>query len=107
MIPSGILDRVIKLQDRASGINALGEPSGAWNDTATVWANYSPVRGTESFMGNQKYASAEAKFIIRYRTGVTARTRIIYDGKTWDILGVEEIGRQEGLAIVAKAGANG
>lgn len=106
MIPAGGRDRLITLQDRAAGVDGLGNPNGAWQDTAKVWAKYTPVRGTEEFLKTQKYAETEATFGIIHRSGINARTQILFDGKTWDIVGVLEIGRREGLQLLAKAAAN-
>ena len=40
-------------------------------------------------------------FTIRYRTDITERNIILYDGKIWDIAGIKTLGRREGLAITA------
>lgn len=103
---AGRLDRRIILQDYTSDNGSpYGEEFKTWTNTATVWAQFIPVKGTEEFLSVERYAEAEARFVIRYRTGVTPKTRISFDSKTWNVIAVVEVGRQEALELYAKAEA--
>jgi SPP1 family predicted phage head-tail adaptor len=103
---SGKLDRLITIQSASVAQNAYGEEILTWSTLATVWAQFLPGGGSERFTSQQVYAEAQARFIIRYRTDVTPENQIVYNGKTWDILSVDEYGgRGNGLEIKAKAQA--
>lgn len=105
---AGKLDRRIIIE-RAS-VTALpsGEPVESWSPIATVWAQARPVRGDERFAARQLVGTAVMTFHMRYRAdlALTVKDRIIYDGKTWDILDIREIGRRVVMEIDAKARAD-
>ena len=105
MLRAGRLDRRIIIQVATKSTGTAGGESRSWGTLATVWAEYKPVRGSESFVGVEHYAEAEVRFTIRYRNDVTPDNRITYDGKTYDIVAVLQIGRKEALDILAKAAA--
>ena len=105
MIRAGQLDRRITLQHETESQDATGEPIKTWAAVDTVWAQYVPLRGAELFGAKQLRAEADSKFRIRYRSDVTPENRIVWGGRNWDIVSVSEIGRQEGLDIVAFARA--
>ena len=102
---SGRLDRRLTLQRRTLIENDYGEGVETWNDLATVWAEKIPVRGFERYAAMQTVAEVEERFKIRYRKDLTPLDRVICDGKTYDVLGVIEIGRREGWEIYATARA--
>lgn len=102
---AGRLDRRITIQTLTETQDSEGHPVKSWSALDTVWAQALPVRGGEQFLNAQKYAESEMRFQIRYRTDVTVKHRIVYDGKNYDILAVLEIGRRRGLNILAKARA--
>ena len=102
---AGRLDRRIEIQVNSPTLNGVGEEIENWNTLYNLWAEVIPVRGTERYASDQDAAVIEEKFKIRYVTGVTPLNRILYNGKTYDIKGVLELGRREGLELHAKARA--
>ena len=103
---AGKLDRLITIQAATTTQNEFGEPIPSWSNLADVWAEYLPGGGSERFTAQQVYAETTARFRIRWRSDVDAMSRILFDGKTWDILAVDEFdGRRNGLEIKVKAGA--
>lgn len=105
MLRAGRLDRRIVIQVATKTRGAAGGESKSWATLATVWAEYKPVRGTEEFRGVERYSEVEVKFLIRHRSDVTPQNRITYGGKTYDIVEVLPVGRNEALEILAKAAA--
>lgn len=105
---AGKLDRRVTIQRKTVTESGSGEPIEAWNDLATVWAQARPNRGDERFSTMQVVGSAVTTFVVRFRAdlAVTVLDRLGYDGKTWDILDVRELGRREGWEIDAKARAD-
>lgn len=100
---AGALDRRITLQERTDTRDAAGEPIPAWTTLDTVWAALIPLTGREQFEAQQVNAQRPAKFQIRYRDDVTETMRISWDGEVWDINGISQIGRREGLELTCTA----
>lgn len=103
---AGDMDRRIELQHRTlAAANAHGEQVPSWATYATVWAQRLEGGGREQFVAATTYASTEVRFRIRHRTDVLVTDRVVFDSKTFDVLGTAEIGRKEGLEIFARAAA--
>ncbi|OAN53892.1 hypothetical protein A6A04_13450 [Paramagnetospirillum marisnigri] len=100
---AGRLDRRVTIQALTTSSDALGGVTETWADLATVWAQFLPGAGKEAYSAAAVHAEAQARFRIRWRSDVTTVHRVIYDGKAWDILAVDEIGRREGLELKVKA----
>ena len=83
--------------------NTFGEDEESWVDLATVWAKVGTVKGTEQFKSDQRLGIKDASFRIRYRDDVDITMRIFYNDDYYEIKSINEIGRQEGLEIVAVA----
>lgn len=75
---------------------------------ATVWGAVRPVRGSESFASQARYAEVEVKFEIRYRKELDATTRIRRGKQEFDVIELLALpgGRPERLEILAKARAD-
>ncbi|HEV7284322.1 MAG TPA: phage head closure protein, partial [Kaistia sp.] len=89
--------------------DVLNNPVEQWLELATVWASKLDVRDSERFSSAQVGAEIGSRFQIRYSTTVAdlnPKDRIVYGGKFYDIVGVKEIGRREGLEISAMARAD-
>lgn len=107
-LDAGRMDRRITLRNATVAINAKGEAIETYSDLATVWAEVRDPTGREVFASEQRAAQIDRVFVIRWRTGVTNLTRIVYDdgalgSQTYDVVEVAEIGRREGLALRAMA----
>lgn len=99
---AGELDRLIVIQAGAPARGSNGEATYTWSTFATVWASYKPLRGQEYLAAQQVNAEIEAVFRIRWLASLTTAHRISWDGRLWDIQGINEIGRREGLELMAK-----
>ena len=97
----GRLDRRITVQVNTTTQDSSGEDIASWATLVIVWAQVSPKAAAESLQGDQVHATAVTEFRIRYRSDVTVATRISYNDQTYDITGVMELGRREGLLITA------
>lgn len=115
---AGRLDRLITIQRKTSTASSSGEPQESWSDIVTRRpASLAPVRADERFAGPQIGATEQVEFRIRYSQDVADLSpldRIIYPAlsadspdesstgnRRYDILAVHEIGRREGLQIIA------
>ena len=77
---------------------------------ATVWAAIDrKPSATERVSGEQMLSFQQVVFNIRYSTTVNileASHRVSYDGKIYNVLGVQEVGRQEQLRVVTELREN-
>jgi SPP1 family predicted phage head-tail adaptor len=100
-VQAGKMDRRIVLQRMTSSLNAIREPTESYATLATVWAEVTPASVAESQGADSTQARAYTQFSIRYRNDLTAKDRIVFDSKTYKILGIQERGRRELLEISA------
>jgi SPP1 family predicted phage head-tail adaptor len=107
MIAAGKLDRRIVLKTVTVDTDEFNAPTETLSDLATVWAEKRDLRGREYFQANSENAQIETVFRIRWRSDVSPLNRIAFDGRDYDIVSVAEIGRRDGLEIMAKARAEG
>jgi SPP1 family predicted phage head-tail adaptor len=104
------MDRRITIQRATASRDEFNEPVNLWLTLATVWASYEPLSDGEAFRASETLAEASARFVVRYSTtlaGLDPKDRLTFDGGTWQIVRVKEIGRREGLEITTKARADG
>jgi SPP1 family predicted phage head-tail adaptor len=107
---AGKLDRKIVIQRFTSTLDSYNEPVLSWSTLATRWASYQPISDGERFRAGETAATASARFVIRYSSAVSTlspKDQLTFDGDTWQILHVKEIGRREGLEISATVRADG
>lgn len=106
-MPAPNLDRRITIQSAIETQDASGQPIQTWSDLAADEpAEYLPVSGMERFAARQYQAIAVARFRIRYRTDITRKMRLVYEGETYDITAAEEdrrFDRRQYLLITAEA----
>jgi SPP1 family predicted phage head-tail adaptor len=106
-VNAGRLDRLIRFQEAVSSQDDSGQEIPVWTPLGLAWAQVTPLRGGESYgSAQQVVADADTKFKIRWPEdfSVTPREtlRILYDGRVYDVKEVIELGRREGLDILAK-----
>jgi SPP1 family predicted phage head-tail adaptor len=102
---AGRLDRRIELRHRTTTrTEASGQTVEAWPvEYATVWAEKFDLRGREYFAAQQVTAEVTTRFRIRHRGDVLMTDRIACEGLSYNINSIAEIGRREGLEILATA----
>lgn len=115
---AGRLDRFITIQRKSDVISDGGGVTQTWTTIAARRAaSYAPIRGDERFAAPERMAEQQVEFRIRYSSsvaGLSELDRLIYpalaadspepepDPKSiYDIVTVFEIGRREGLQIIA------
>jgi SPP1 family predicted phage head-tail adaptor len=105
---AGRLDRRITILRATVAADEFNEQVETWGTLAVVWAQATPVMDAERQRAGETLASKAYRFTIRYSSDVAAvdpRDRVTFDGRTYDVQGVKEIGRREGLEITATARA--
>jgi SPP1 family predicted phage head-tail adaptor len=100
---AGGMDRRVTLSHRSvaatdsNGFRAETYPS----SYATVWAQKLDIIGREYVAMKQLQSEVSTRFRLRYRSDVLVTDRLTMDGVAYDIHSVAEIGRKEGLEIMA------
>lgn len=97
------MDRRVRLEARSVTRDAAGGEVETWALVADLWAGIYPVRGQERYAAGAEQAERDARIRIRWRPGVGASQRIVYEGRHWDIRAVIEVGRREGLDLICSA----
>lgn len=102
MTTASELDRPIEIQSKATVLDGAGQEVETWTTAWKPSARVRPFGGSERFTAQQIVGKAVVTFKIRYRPGVAVDThRIVFDGRTYDLHDVREVGRQEALEIDA------
>jgi SPP1 family predicted phage head-tail adaptor len=84
-VRAGELRHRITLQARPATKDGLGQESDAFADVATVWAKVEPLAGRELLTAQQVLATVTHKVTLRYRDGVTAKMRVLWGVRTFDV----------------------
>jgi len=104
------LDRQITLQRGVYERNGMGElVATSWRTLVVVWASKRDVSDGERIASAEVAAQIGTRFQIRWDSSwadLNPKDRVLSDGRTYEIVGVKEIGRREGLEISAAARAD-
>jgi len=81
----GDLDQRITIQTLSEAADDFGQRIQTFSSLANIWAKVEERRGGEAEKGNQIVATKVVDFLIRYKTGLNERMRILYNGQTYKI----------------------
>lgn len=107
---AGKLDRKVTLERFTETRDAYNEVVKTWATLATVSASFEPLSDGERFRAGEVAANASARFQIRYSNTVKTLDpvdRLTFEGTTYEIVNVKQLGRREGIEITAAARADG
>jgi len=116
-VKGGRLDKRIEIQRKTETQSPSGEVTETWSPLSARPAEVHPLLGDERFSSDQLVARAQFSFTIRWSqdvADVSPLDRIVYPAsaaadsptqprgsKVYDIFAVEEVGRNEGLKLLA------
>jgi SPP1 family predicted phage head-tail adaptor len=80
-----------------------GDVVKTWVTLATVWADERPMRMDERYASDARHSMRVANFRIWFRDDVTPEMAVEFEGLTWRITGLAEVGFREELDITAEA----
>ena len=105
MIGAGKLDRRIALQRANTSVDShTNESVQTWATYATVYAQKLHHKETEDSADGKRFAGYELYFVIRWRSGVQAQHRVVFEGETFEIEGEpRELGRRQYLKFRVRA----
>ena len=102
MLQAGKLDRQITIERATQGTqNAIGTPAQTWTTVYTPRAQVISISGAEIVKSGAERAVRLARFVVRW-LNLDMKDRVVYDGLTWNIIHLREIGRREGVEILAQ-----
>lgn len=109
-LSAGKLDRRITLQRFTSTTAAgSGERVKTWADLATRWASKRDVSDSERVASAEVSAEIGTRFVVRWEkllADLNPKDRLVFEGRTYEIVAVKEIDRRVGLEISAIARAD-
>ncbi len=107
---AGALDRTIELFAMGAPVDdGYTAAEGTWTSRGARKAKYFPAMRREIFEAAGREVKMPVIFEVRSDTltrQITEAWRIVYDGLTFDVKGIQEFGRREGVRIEAMAADN-
>ena len=100
MIHAGDLDRRITLKGPNDTRGDDGSVRPGYLTGDSIWAQYIAEGGREFFAAQKRNAEVSAVFKIRYRSGVNARYRVVYDSRNFDVIFVNDTGKRFGELLL-------
>ena len=91
----GKLDQWISLQSPTE-TNTSGSVVKAYTTVATVPAHIISERGQEALASARVNAKERLRVLIRHRTDIDVKWRIVWDSKNYNILNADRSGRRSG-----------
>lgn len=101
-------NRRIVLQRYTATQDDFGAEVKTWSTLATVWAEWTPASDGEQLRAAEVGAVISGRFRVLRSSDVadlSPKDRLQFDGRTYDITGVKELGFREGLEITCAARA--
>ena len=90
MIDPGRLRERVTIQQAAESRNALGETVQSWGTFAERWASVEGVTAREALAAGQLEVSITHRVRLRYVAGLTQQMRLIWRGRTLEIVSLLE-----------------
>ena len=104
MINAGSLRERVTVQQASESRNALGETVLSWATFAERWASVEGVSSRESLAYGQQQISVSHRVRLRYLTGLTQSMRIVWRGRTLEIVSLLEHGNRSEHEIICQEG---
>lgn len=99
----GQLNERVTIQEFAEQ-NDAGDLTVSWVPVATVPARVISQRGTEAFEAARNNAREVIRVLMRYRTDITTKHRLVWASQNYNITAVDRSKRQAGeLWVTAEA----
>lgn len=107
----GERDKRVTIQTVTQGTGATSRmPTEDWSALRTVWMRVLTLKGAERQAAEQTAAMSETQFEMGYAADmdpelvdVPATKRLVYQGRTFDVIRASLIGRREGVELIGIA----
>lgn len=109
---AGLRDRRVTIEQLTTESAGGGFPTEGWTTLADEWMNKRDLAADERFVANQVSAFADTEWHLAYRADmdpdlidVQKLRRLVYQGRTFDVVSGSNIGRERGIELLTLAGA--
>lgn len=105
-LTAGKMDRRLTLSQRSVTVNSMNEPVESWATLATVWAEREDLSDGEKVRAQQVGSEITTRFRIRWSSvwsSLNPKDRCTCESREYEITGLKELGRREGIEITATA----
>jgi len=107
MMRAGRMNRMVQFRRAAAGDDGFSDVvSGFENHGPAVCAEKIEISDAERLRNDQLQATINARFLIWhsvFAADLTAKDRLICEGRTFEIFGIKEIGLRAGFEVTAGA----
>lgn len=100
---AGKLDRRVTIEQVVETRDAYGGIIETWSTFAVMWAQVMPTNANEIYNADALRAFKMTTFTIRWREGLDPKMRIQFDGHTYRIVGLKEVGRRDFIDILTES----
>lgn len=83
---AGLRNHRIKIMQPVETQSDSGADQVVWQELVTIWSTFEPVSANEQFKEQQIQDEFRVKFRTLYRDDITAKMRVEYKGRVFDIV---------------------
>ena len=100
---TGRLNKRVQFGSITSESDDYGQPISSFTDKFKAWANIKYVSGRESLLANVVTVNQTIITIVcRYRSDLTLKDKVKYDGQTWKITNIAPDERNNFMNVTAE-----
>lgn len=98
----GSLRHKVTIQQPTDSKSARGGVTQTWATYHTAYAAIEPLSGGEGQAGRMESGTITHRIRIRYKDGITAKMRVVFGSRTFDISGppTDPTGRREEMHLI-------
>ncbi len=98
-VESGKLDRTLELLNLTKVADDYGQEIETFAKVATIYAQRLEMRTQDAARAGGRETFSMARYLVRWRAGLSTGMRIRTDGKLYEIIAVEEPDRRATMTI--------
>lgn len=109
---AGLRDRRVTIEQLTTESTGGGFPTEDWSTLAEEWMSKRDLSADERFVAHQVSAFADTQWQMAYRADmdpdlidVPKKRRLVYQGRTYDVVAGSNIGRERGIDLLTLAAA--
>lgn len=99
---AGNLDRQIEIQSQTTEIDGWGTPFKSWTTFATMRAQMIQIATDNTEVDRGNVSDKLVTFRTRWLDGVTLENQVVYNGQTYFLKNIKELGRRVGLDLICE-----
>jgi SPP1 family predicted phage head-tail adaptor len=104
---SGTLRHKVRIEVPVKVKQANSSEKITWELYREVWANVETLKGFERQVVTTSWPAADVKITIRYVAGLLPTMRVVYNGRSYSILGINDIEEQHrNVELTTQTGVN-